>query len=296
MKKSHREDTVGPWAKEKLDALEKYLRFYCTVLKNSQFTLVYVDGFAGAPVTMVRSSGDNSEAMPLLRDSDPDLDELIFGSPVRALSVTPGFHRHYFFDLDPRRAQALEEVKANWPEKWIHVSVGDANERIRKLMAQIGDRREVRGVAFLDPYKENLEWATVEALAASHRFEVFINVPIHMAVNRMLAKGTERKPDWEARVDRWFGTTEWREIVYPECRDLFGNVEAKKADGVPEKLLDLYMERLRGAFSCVSSPRLIRNTKNSPLYYLVWAGPHSKGLQGADYVLGHGEKLAKKRR
>jgi hypothetical protein len=45
-----------------------------------------------------------------------------------------------------------------------------------------------------------------------------------------------------------------------------------------------------------SIPLLIRNTKNSPLYFIIWAGPHSAGLKGAEYILGGGEKLAAKRR
>ena len=39
------------------------------------------------------------------------------------------------------------------------------------------------------------------------------------------------------------------------------------------------------------SPRLIRNTRNAPLYYLIWAGPNKLGLKGADYILSQGEKV-----
>ncbi|MFM2366283.1 MAG: hypothetical protein RIR95_891, partial [Pseudomonadota bacterium] len=93
-----------------------------------------------------------------------------------------------------------------------------------------------------------------------------------------------------------FGTQDWRNIVYPKTVDLFGDVHEAKADGVPELLLQMFLSRLREIFPQVATPRLIRNTKKSPLYYLVWAGSHSKGLQGAEYILGHGEKLAKKNR
>jgi len=41
--------------------------------------------------------------------------------------------------------------------------------------------------------------------------------------------------------------------------------------------------------------RYIRDTKKKPLYHLLWAGPHEKGKVGAEYILGYGEKLAKKR-
>lgn len=95
---------------------------------------------------------------------------------------------------------------------------------------------------------------------------------------------------------RCFGTTEWRGVVYPEHMTLFGDIEAPKADGVPDMLLELYVSRLKAIFPCVATPRLIRDTKQKPLYHLLWAGPHAKGKQGAEYILGYGKRLAKKRR
>lgn len=300
MKKSHGEKTVGPWAREKLDALEKYLNFYCSVLKNQNFKLVYIDGFAGAPITSVRKTPDNEQSLESwaragIEDFD-DRVEYVMGSPIRALSINPGFDRHFFFDIDKDRVAELKALKANWPTKWIHVEEGDANERIRKLMQQIGNRRDVRGVAFLDPYGPDLEWQTVSEIAASGRFEVFINLPIHMAINRLIARNGERNPEFEKWIDACFGTGDWREVVYPETNTLFGTREGFKATGTPDILLRLYVDRLGKIFKCVAPPRLIRDSKNRPLYYIIWAGPHSKGQQGAEYVLGHGEKLAKKRR
>ena len=51
MKKDHRENTVGPWAAEKLDALKSYLKFYGTELSKRSFKRVYIDAFAGACTT-----------------------------------------------------------------------------------------------------------------------------------------------------------------------------------------------------------------------------------------------------
>ena len=48
MKKSHVENTVGPWARQKLDGLEAYLNAYTTALKKQRFELVFIDAFAGA--------------------------------------------------------------------------------------------------------------------------------------------------------------------------------------------------------------------------------------------------------
>ena len=164
MKKDHREDTVGPWAEEKLGALEAYLRYYCNALSKQNLTLVYIDGFAGAPISRVRQTSSAEYEMGLWSSEDVQRqDQFVLGSPIRALRINPGFHRHYFFDLDERRVESLGRLEGDYPLKKIHTSVGDANALIRKLMGQIGARREVKGVAFLDPYGPNLEWQTVEA-------------------------------------------------------------------------------------------------------------------------------------
>lgn len=195
---------------------KKYLKFYCSVLKNQGFTLVYIDGFAGAPKTSVRGSNTKQAVSEIWAeagiDDFRDFEVFISGSPIRALDIDHGFGRHYFFDLDDRRVAELESLKKQWPSKWIHIETGDANERIVKLLDKIGGKREVRGVAFLDPYGPNLEWKTVVALAATKKFEVIINLPVHMALNRLLAKDSERRPEWEELVDSCFGTKDWREL------------------------------------------------------------------------------------
>lgn len=64
MKKGHRENTVGPWAAAKLNALEAYLNFYGTALSKQPFTRIYIDAFAGACVTKVRVNDTASEPSP----------------------------------------------------------------------------------------------------------------------------------------------------------------------------------------------------------------------------------------
>jgi three-Cys-motif partner protein len=139
VKKSHAEDQVGPWAEEKLSNLEDYLRYYCTALSKQRLILVYVDGFAGAPVTTVRQNAvTTAHSLPLWDfEDDDDREQFVLGSPVRALSLTPGFDKHYFFDLDTRRAASLEALKDVFPEKSINVIVGDANQKVKALVAKV---------------------------------------------------------------------------------------------------------------------------------------------------------------
>jgi three-Cys-motif partner protein len=90
LKKSHQEDTVGPWAEQKLDALESYLKAYMNVMKNQRFRLVFVDAFAGAGGSKIRGTGDGDDpALLSLLDDEEVIDEeqFIAGSPIRALSL-----------------------------------------------------------------------------------------------------------------------------------------------------------------------------------------------------------------
>lgn len=293
MKKSHLENTVGPWAAKKLGALEAYLEFYGTALSRQNFTRVYIDAFAGAPVAKVRNAGEASEPSPFFDDPDDTAaqSEFIFGSPIRALNLHHRFHRHYFYDLDESRAETLRELTDG--RDGVTVQVGDCNPLIRALAPSL-KAKNIRGVAFLDPYGAHLEWATLEALAATGTMEVVINFPVAMAINRMITNSGILPETWINQLTACFGTEEWRALAYRQDTDLFGNEITSKKGRVAESLLDLYVSRLKAIFPHVATPYLIRNTRNAPLYYLIWAGPNKLGLKGAEYILSQGERVTRR--
>ena len=66
---------VGPWAKEKLEALQRYLDFYTKVLKNQPWDTIYVDAYAGGGRAVLRASAPATEVMPLLDQGEVDQDE-----------------------------------------------------------------------------------------------------------------------------------------------------------------------------------------------------------------------------
>lgn len=113
MKQDHRENTVGPWAQQKLEALERYLEFYGTALKEQPskerpFTRIYIDAFAGACVAKIRNS-EVLEPTPFFDDPETTgaQAEFIVGSPIRALQIKNPFHKYYFFDMDQSRIENL---------------------------------------------------------------------------------------------------------------------------------------------------------------------------------------------
>lgn len=289
MRKDHQDNIVGPWAKQKLDALEAYLRAYNIALKNTSFKRIYIDAFAGSALSKVRE--------PILPEAPTFFDdpedaaaqaEFIQGSPLRALRVDPGFHELFFIDEDKSRVEALKSAIQG--DTRARAKDGDANREVRELAKHLR-RPNLKGVAFLDPYGAHVEWATLEALAATRNIEVIINFPLAMAINRLIGRSGDVIA--KEQIDLCFGTTEWIDLAFSERSGLFGDVLAKN-DNAADALLNLYTSRLQKIFGFVATPRLIRNTKRAPLYYLIWAGPNRVGLGIADHILRQGEKVAKR--
>lgn len=292
---------VGPWAKEKLEALERYLDFYTKVLKNQRWRTIYVDAFAGGGRALVRAEvAQGNESIPLFETepaSDADRSELIDGSPRVALNVANPFSRYVFIENDPVRCDELEAVKIEFgTERQIDILGTNAADGIARVTDKPISKATHRGVAFLDPFGANLEWASIEKLAATGIFEVVVNFALSMAIQRMLPNSGVIPDAWAKTLDAYFGSRAWFEEVYCERNGgLFNTSGFEKREDYADRLLQLYRARLKTAFGHVSTPRMIRNSKGAPLYYLLWAGPHSKGLEGANHILSMGESLGKKR-
>lgn len=288
---------VGPWARDKLDALARYLDFYSKVLKNQRWETIYLDAYAGGGRAVVRAEESAVPVGPSLfrgeATIDPETRELIDGSPRVALGIANPFTRYVFVDPSPDRAAELEALKTEFAGvHTIDVLSTTAAEGIAWVTGQTISRRTHRGVAFLDPFGAKLEWAGIQKLADTGLFEVVVNFALGMALQRMLPNSGEVPVAWADALDRYFGSRAWFDEVYRTPQDsLFIAGGHEKRPDYSERLLELYRARLKSAFGYVSSPRLIRNTRGAPLYYLLWAGPHRKGLEGAEYILTMGERL-----
>lgn len=262
-------------------------------MQKQSFKLIYIDAFAGAGWSKIRTDElDNvAEDLPFDKEWADAEDEFIAGSPVRALTTGQGFDQHYFFDADPRRAQLLENLKRTYPDKDIHVEVGDANEGVQKLARRFLVSPNARGVAFLDPYGPNLHWRTIEALATTGKVDVIINFPLAMAINRLITKNGKVPEKWIQLLDECFGTHSWHDLAYEESIDLFGIEEIRKREATAERLLSFYLDRLKDIFGNTVSPALVTNTKGTPLYYLIWAASNSRGAPIADHILKLGKRI-----
>lgn len=286
---------VGPWAKEKLDALERYLDFYTKVFKNNKtYRTIYFDGFAGGGQAILRKQNPRNIVDHGLFDENSEEEEVEFidGSPKIALALPNPFDTYVFVDNDPNRVAQLEQLAEQYlDDRKVIVRSNDCESAIEWLLQQNIKIGTHRGVAFLDPFGAHLPWNSVSALGKTQLFEVIINLPLDMAINRLLKRDNKIPDKWLKQLHSVFGQFDWHAEVYKEEQNLFEKTAVEKRSDAVERLLQLYLKMLRSEFACVAKPKLIRNSKGHPLYYIIWAGQHAKGLQGAEYILGMSERL-----
>src|SRR5262249_39824995 len=214
---------VGPWAKQKVTALERYLDFYTKVLKNQRWRTIYVDAFAGGGRAEIRSEAKRAASGPMLFLEEGEIDagqrELIDGSPRVALDVANPFSRYVFIDPDAGRAAELDALRQEYKGKRaIEVLRTRAEEGIEWLIAQRISPSTHRGIVFLDPFGAALNWSSIQKLADTRLFEVVINFALSMAIHRMLPNSGDVPERWSERLDAYFGTHEWFGEVYGKRR------------------------------------------------------------------------------
>ena len=296
---------VGPWAKEKLRCLSKYLNAYTTILRRQQFKgYFYIDAFAGPGTLKVRrKQAKNDSSQLLLIDlsediaSDPGEAEYISGSPRIALEIKHPFTDYVFVEVDKKRLMQLRKLKTEYenevPEHRIHVRAKDCNDYLCELLRrnqQCWD--QWRGVIFLDPFGMQVPWKTIADIGKTQAIEIFINFPVGMSIQRLLLRKREFSPEQRRKLDQYFGTDEWFDVIYKRRQDMFGN-QTSKIQKSGDVLVKWYCKRLKEVFGHVSAAREICSTQGRPLYYLIFAGPNRTGSRIANEILQQGARIVK---
>ena len=264
------------WTIQKLDAVEKYLQFYTTALKQQSFKLCYIDAFSG--------SGNVT-----LKDG-----QAIDGSAIRALKYP--FDQYYFFEKDKKFYGALKEkIHTSFADKEHKIKLiqGDCNELLQGIDKYAWVTNKWRGVIFLDPYAMDLSWSCLENISKTKAFDVWYLFPFS-AVNRNLQNKGEIRQANENTLSKIFGASDWKDKIYSESlqQSFFDepNLEKASVDGLKEYILN----RLKETFSTVApNPALLKNAKNSPLFLLCFAMSNpgksaiELSLKGANHILKH---------
>ncbi len=269
----------GPWTILKLHVIEDYLRSFTTALKNSRFTRIYIDAFAG--------SGDLSLKVaeaPLL-ESKRQLD-VYAGSARRALAISPPFEKLYFIDADRRNVQALQKLADADEANRAVVSHGDANTEVLKICNATNWRR-TRGVLFLDPFGNEVEWATLEKIATKTKLDVWYLFPLSSLYRNAPINRDKLTPDKRTTTTKILGTAKWEEAFYrapPAPGTLFdlpGTSRLQRTLNV-DGIEDFVKRRLAAVFPLVLGPKRLYGPRKASLFRLFFAlssdSPKAKAL------------------
>jgi three-Cys-motif partner protein len=295
------ESVVGPWAKDKLDRLGKYLHAYTTIMKDQRWCqgFHYIDAFAGPGEHELRQqSGRRQDAKQALLDvsefslEQEEQQQFLAGSPRIALDLPFPFTNYIFVERSPTRVASLEKLKSEYgSSRQIHIRQEDCTKYLSNKIAKNPklDWKTNRAVVFLDPFGMQVGWQTIEELAATKAIEIFVNFPVGMAIQRLLLRQPNFTDAQRQRLDGYFGSVEWFDVLYKKRKNLFGEEDEKKVEASGVALLNWYRGRLRGLFKDVSKAALIRNTRRGHLYYLLMASHNKTGVNIANEILSAGE-------
>jgi three-Cys-motif partner protein len=286
----------GAWTTTKLNVLAGYLRSYTTALqdkptKEGPFRKAYIDAFAGTGYRDARRDDDSTQTLLAMPDlAEPEPQELLDGSARLALRTEPRFDRYVFIERSSRHVKELELLKAEFPDLAKHIQIrrGDANAEIQDLCSKNWSSR--RAVLFLDPYGMQVEWKTIEAIAATQAIDLWVLFPLGIGVNRLLTRTGDIPASWRKRLDLLLGTEDWYDEFYKvePMPSLFGGEQERVVKATMETIGRYFNERLRSIFAgVVDRPGVLRNSSNNPLYLLCFAAGNERGKDIAIRIASH---------
>lgn len=260
----------GYWTKGKLDILRRYLDAFTTTTKHKSDERIYIDAFAGEQENRLRLTG-----------------EPLQGSARIALSIeNPPFTRLRFFETETNASVLESLLRSEFPNRDLKVLGGDCNELIPGELDRLAPFNRVPTFAFIDPNGMEAEWRTLKALARfkeGHRWkaEILYYFAPPMFTRVLPVDGQPVRDDNAAKIDRLYGTEDWRFIYEARlCKD----IEPWQAR---QEYLNLMRWRMENALGYEwTLPIEVRNERGIVIYYMVFATDHEAGerIMGSVYA------------
>ena len=287
----------GSWTEEKLDAFEKYVNAYLTIMNIHKdkygWKLIYFDGFAGSGSRNEDNSQKVSELMHELFNDEFIVEEELNaykGAAERVLSIKQsGFDWYYFIENNKEACQQLEERLMPYRcEKNLVFRTSDANDEVLKLAKSLHTNKKLTSLVLLDPFGMQVDWASIEMLKGT-RTDLWILIPTGVIVNRLL----DRKCHLThiEKLTSFFGKDEdyLKRYFYEKktVGTLFGEEEIiEKVKKPIEKIAQLYVEQLKTIFKHVTDrPLVLYNTRNTPIFHFACASNNRNAIKIASQII-----------
>lgn len=287
----------GRWTEEKLDAFEKYVKAYLTIMNTFRdkchWKLLYFDGFAGSGSRIDRrKDSDSSLMLDFFNDDFLKIEELNVykGAAERVLSIPQrGFDYYYFIDKDEESSLKLKNVLSQYEKD--HKLVfrnSDANQQIVRLVNAMKKDRSLTSLVLLDPFGMQVDWKSIELLKGIH-VDLWILIPTGVIINRLLDKKGELA--YIDKLTTYFGKDETflRDYFYSKKQEstLFGDVEIiEKVKEPIMKIAELYICQLRTIFKFVTpNPLILYNTRKTPIFHFACASNNKVAIKIANEII-----------
>lgn len=240
---------AGLHTKAKLDKLAAYLEAFLKVFKKKAWAhTIYIDAFAGTGTAPIAAK--SGPVLPL----DDAAAEFIVGSARRVLEQELSFSEYVFIEKGRKNARELEQLKTAYPNKAsrIRIEKADANEALQAICAKT-DWTKGRAVVFLDPFGNQVEWKTIEAIAKTKAVDLWYLFPAGLGVHRQISGKATFDRDKERSLTSLLGTADWKQaFIAQEERpaDLFGHAGSTSVKAVtPASATQFMIERMRTVFA-----------------------------------------------
>ena len=287
----------GRWTEEKLDAFEKYVNAYLTIMNSYRekcnWKLIYFDGFAGSGSRNETKKEKNSDLLQeLFKDLSLDEEELetYKGAAERILSISQrGFDYYYFVDKDKESSLKLHELLAPFEnDKTLVYRNSDANKQVEMLAQAMHNDKCLTALVLLDPFGMQVDWRSIELLRGT-RTDLWILIPTGVIVNRLLDRKCELTHI--EKLSSFFGKDEefLKEFFYKKKKvdTLFGETEiVEKVKKPIEKIAELYIDQLKTIFDYVTEkPLVLYNTRNTPIFHFACASNNATAISIASQII-----------
>ena len=283
----------GSWTEQKLQAFEKYVNAYLTIMLNQRRkfngwpqTIIYIDGFAGCGDRFFTKDQDT------LSFSELNIDEseikVYKGSAERVVKLDKKFDEYYFFDTDENALNKLKtKIEPHFDEKSKYVFwQKDINAALIEFSNYLDNSKVA--LILLDPFGMQLNWESIEKFK-NKRVDVWILLPSGVIINRLLDRQGNLKNI--NKLESFFGITrdEIQKEFYESKKEntLFGEIEINhKVHNAIEKIAELYIKRLKTIWDYVTEkPLVLYNNRNVPIYHFVFASNNKTAKNIASQII-----------
>ena len=283
----------GSWTEQKLQAFEKYVNAYLTIMLNQRRkfngwpqTIIYIDGFAGCGDRFFTKDQDT------LSFSELNIDEseikVYKGSAERVVKLDKKFDEYYFIDTDENALNKLKtKIEPHFDEKSKYVFwQKDINAALIESSNYLDNSKVA--LILLDPFGMQLNWESIEKFK-NKRVDVWILLPSGVIINRLLDRQGNLKNI--NKLESFFGITrdEIQKEFYESKKEntLFGEIEINhKVHNAIEKIAELYIKRLKTIWDYVTEkPLVLYNNRNVPIYHFVFASNNKTAKNIASQII-----------